>query len=161
MSYDLNIVVVGQENPASISFETGIELLDETKEALRYHDIWGFMTATHGMWYALGTFNDGDFSALYILDPDFDTPSDVSPYWVSDNLKSNLVPLRVRSEYRQDLEKILQILMARSPLKTLYFTARVQPGDDEIVSGTLSLEQFWELHDKKQILFNVCYILRD
>ncbi len=39
--------------------------------------------------------------------------------------------------------------------------ARMQPGEDEIVCGTLSLEQFWELHDKEQILMNVCYILKN
>lgn len=113
------------------------------------------------MWYYLGTNLDSGFSAFEILEPDFDMPSSVTPYWISNDLKSHMIPLRVRPEYQSDLNQILAHLIALSPVKILYLMARMQPGEDEIVCGTLSLEQFWELHDKEQILMNVCYILKN
>ena len=161
MSYELNILVVGQDNHTNIPFNTTIELLNESQDDLRYHDIWGFMTAREGMWYSLGTYNESGFSALRILDADFDIEYEAYPYWINDELKSNLVPMLVRAEYRRDLEEIVQTLITFSPLKTVYVMARMQGGDDEVVCGVLSRQQFWALHDENKILFNVCYILKD
>lgn len=165
MSYDLNILVLQQDKPLNLSFQSLIELKNETQEDLRYYEIWKYMTGNNGIWYCLGKEDDVMFSALPILEAKFGlNPTSISfPYWISSNedITSNLVPLSVLADYRDDFIKIVKEMIEHSPIKTILFLARMQGGDDEIVCGVLSFNDFWELHNEGKILFNVCYIIRN
>lgn len=164
MSYDLNILVLQGEKPVKLPFNSSIGLINETEQSLRYYDSWSYMTHTNGIWYCLGHGEDELFSALSILKAHFGSNREqvVVPNWISDeNVLSNLVPFSVITEYVEDLVRIIKHLINLSPIKTIMFLARFQSYDEEIVYGVLTFEQFWLLHQKNELLFNVCYIIRE
>lgn len=161
MSYDINLLVVGQKEPSIVADISSIKIISELTEQLRYYEIWRFMTRTEGIWYNIGIDLEGTFSALPLLNAEFDSKVHLIPYWIDGNedIKSNLVPLGIKPRYKKEVEKLLESLVNESPVQTVYFMARMQGGDDEVICGTLSLDDFWNLHDTGRILFNVCYII--
>ena len=164
MSYDLNVLVLQQEKPYNFTTKSSIVVKDESQEILRYHGIWTYMTQSKGVWYCLGKEDDEIFSALSIVNADFDSQgkNTLLPYWVASNedIISNLVPMTVSTKYKIDFVKIIKQMIEQSPIKTILLLARMQGGDDEIVCGVLSFKNFLDFLDEGKILFNVCYIIR-
>ena len=164
MSYDLNVLVLNQENASVLPFASEIQIVDEFQEILRYKEIWKYMTETRGVWYLLGIEEGGWFNAMSIIDADFNAclESRQMPYWVSDeDVKSNLNPLIAQEKYRHDFEKILSFLIQESPSKSIMFLARYQGGETEIICGVMKYLEFKKLLDERKILFNVCYIISE
>jgi hypothetical protein len=164
MSYDLNVVALNQERASVLPFASSIDIVDEFQEVLRYNEIWGYMTRMNGVWYSLGKDEDGWFNTLAIVDADFEESLEnrVTPYWVIDeDIRSNLTPLIVLSEYKDDFEKIIKFLIQESPVKTIMFLARYQGGEKEIVCGVIKYFEFKKLIDERKILFNICYIISE
>ena len=165
MSYDLVLLVVGQDKPTKINNMSDIKILDEFSNDLakRYHSIWPYMTGTNGVWYSLVCNDRGIYNAYSICDSDYEAkPESIPlPYWVkSSETIYNLTPLIIYDKYKENFRFIIGQLLDQSPTNTLMFLARYQGGEEEIVCGVLSLQDFWELLDERKILFNVCYIIR-
>lgn len=163
MSCDLNILVIDQEKPSTLPFQSTIEVIDESNEKLRYRASWRYMTSTKGSWYCLGHTDDPCFNAYSILEADLDTDikNRFLPYWVdNEKIRSNLIPCSIVKEYAEDFFRILSYLVEQSPVRTIMFLAKLQSNDEEIICGVLSLEQFCSLHNQGKILFNVCYLIR-
>lgn len=161
LSFDFNMVAVGQKKLSTFPDVTSIDIISEVTEQLRYYNIWSFMTQTDGIWYNVGLNQDGLFSALPLLNAEFDSDVQTYPYWIDENedIKSNLVPLMIKPEYREDFKKTIETLIKESPHRTIYLMARMQGGEKEVVCGVLSPDDFWKLHDNKKIFFNACYII--
>ncbi|MDD4754062.1 MAG: hypothetical protein PHT78_12620 [Desulfitobacteriaceae bacterium] len=164
MSYDLNVLVLKQKEPSNIPFTSTISIVNEFQDPLRYFDFWQYMTSTEGVWYCLG--HDRGlplFDALDILDAKYNMcEEEISyPYWVGDEIvRENLIPLKVFDKYRNDFIKIVEYLIKQSPINTIMIMARFQGGEEDVICGVLSFEEFLLLHDQDKILFNVCYIIR-
>jgi len=166
MSYDLNILCVNQSIATSLPFASSIELRSEFESSAcgRYNSIWCFMSSLNGVWYTLGREEDGWFNAMSIIDADFEKvlERNTVPLWIlDDDILSNLSPIIMCNEYRKDFEKIVYFLIQQSAIKTVLFLARYQGGETEIIEGVLQYEVFVRLLRQSQILFNVCYIIRD
>lgn len=158
MSFELNILVVQQEEPRNI--KSTIEIINEKQESIRYTNIWRFMSNTNGIMYTLGKEEDGLFTALPLIDTNFENPKHY-PYWIRDeDVLSNLTPLSLRTKYEKELVKILEQMIQMSPIKTIMFMTRYQGGDTEIVCGVISLKDFLDSLKEGKILFNVCYIIQ-
>lgn len=169
MSYDLKILVLNQSEPCKIPFNAKFELLNEidhNEYIARYHTIWPYMTQSRGIWYTIVRDKEKLWhGALHICDSDFEIEEKKIkiPYWVKDNDdKSNLTPLIINEEYSFDFIKTIEYLINQSPNKTILFLARYQGGEEEkeIICGILAINEFMELLNKKEILFNICYIIR-
>ena len=165
MSYEINVLVVGQNAPAKVPFETSICVLNECDnkpEIARYFEIWPFFMQTSGVLYSLGRMRYGDFfSALPICDSDFDHPlapnSDTS--WIPDEARECITPFIVFKDEICELERILSFLLDCSPQKLMMFHTRYQDGDTEIICGVMKKEQFFEKLERQELYFNVCYIV--
>lgn len=166
MSYDLNILCTNQDKVSKLPFTSSIELRNENDfpELGRYNSIWPFMCSLKGIWYSIGKDDDGWFNAMSLVDADFDKVVDRSdiPYWIfDDEVISNLRPLNVYDEYKNEFNNIIEFLIQQSPHNHIMFLARFQGGEKEIVHGVLKCEEFTELLSQSKILFNVCYIISD
>ena len=164
MSYDINVLVIGQESPSEMPNNTRIELINEFEEPLRYKDMWSFMSHSKGIWYCLGIMESEWFNSMSIVDADFDKEqADIQvPYWVEDeDVKSNLKPLIVNDKYKTEFSNIIRFLIKQSPTKTIMFLTRYQGGEKEIICGVISFEEFNLLLNKNEILFNTCYIINE
>ncbi|MCE5284538.1 MAG: hypothetical protein LLG02_01630 [Pelosinus sp.] len=164
MSYDLNVLVLNQENASVLPFSSEIQILNEFQEILRYKEIWKHMTGMRGVWYLLGVDDEDGFNAMPIIDADFNVclKNQQMPYWVLDeDVRSNLSPLIALEKYKHDFEKILNFLIQESPSKSIMFLARYQGGETEIVCGVIKYLEFKKLLDERKILFNVCYIISE
>lgn len=163
MSYDLNVLVLKQKEPSELPFFSSISVINEFQERLRYFEIWPYMTQTEGVWYCLGHDKGYPFfDALDILEAKFNDKIMSYPYWISDEIVlGNLIHLKIFDKYRNDFIKIIKYLIKQSPIKTIMLMARFQGGEEEVVCGVLSFEEFLLLHEQDKILFNVCYIIRD
>lgn len=162
MSYDLNVLIIGQDKPSLITLNSSIEIINEREQTLRYHDTWLYMKKTRGIWYCLGKYDDGIFNALPILEADFEADSNKLPIpdWIDDELKSNYKPMIVVKEYKEELFKIIKFMIEQSPIKTIMLLSRFQCYDQEIIYGVLNVNKFIELCCDGKILFNVCYLIR-
>ncbi|AZS14409.1 hypothetical protein [Paenibacillus lutimineralis] len=164
MSFDLEVLVVNQAVPLHLPFQSRIELLNEQDDrgVQRFKDKWKVMSHAKGVWYSLVKDDEGIQNAYLLCDSDFESSIDEVPvpFWVNnEDVLYNLTPLIIRPEFRDDFEKVLRYLLENSPIGTLMFLARYQGGDYELIQGTLTIEEFVEQLDKKNILFNVCYVL--
>lgn len=163
MSFELDILVFQQKRRSEIPSELPFQILTESKKRLSTSISWPFMSRIKGIWYTVGLDQDGFYSALPIIDTDFDTKvnAEFLPYWVmEDEVKSNLTRLSINSKYFNDFSKLIDFLIEESPEKTILFRTRYQGGDRETICGVLSLEEFWKLYSQSRLLFNTCYIVR-
>ncbi|WP_053956043.1 hypothetical protein [Inediibacterium massiliense] len=159
MSFDLNIVVVQQHK--AVKIDSIIDIISEEEEKLRYNKIWEYMSQASGVWYSLGKFENGFFSALPIIDTDFDKECKEKIFWIQDrDILENLTPIIIKDMFGEEFKKILKEMIEMSPSKTILFMARYQGGDTEIIQGVVPLNHFLISIEKNEILFNVCYIVK-
>ncbi len=156
MSFDLRILVLGQEKPSK--FDTRIEIFVEMQGKLR-NIVRPFLSEQNGVLYNLGTTQGLLFNAMELIDTEFEK-TDKIPVWIKDEgVQSNLSDLFFLDDYREDLINLLKQMINASPKKLIIFWARYQCGDEEIFSGTMTLTEFLEALDRGEILFNICYII--
>jgi hypothetical protein len=147
MSYDLEVLVVNQENPVTIPFFSSIEVLDEIddKMVLRLDETWKFMSKTKGIWYSLIKQDKEVQNAFSLCKSDFKVEPEKLPipFWINnENVIYHLTPLIINKEYIVEFEKILEFLVNQFPSNTIMFLPRYQGGDYEIIQGSLSLSEF-------------------
>lgn len=157
MSYDLKIMILGQDEPTD--FQSTIDIIDESQEPLRYQLIWKFMSSMKGVMYSLGKTDGFLFNAMLLIDSSFDSPKEY-PYWLKDEgVISNLTPICLQEEYEVELKRIINEMIQHSPINMIMFMARYQGGEKEVLCGTMRLGEFISLISEDKILFNVCYII--
>lgn len=165
MSYEINIISVGQTVPSSNDQAFNILVYNEVEhhEIQRYFKIWPLFSSTSGVLYSIGQNLHGFFSSFPICDSDFesDIAPDLIPEFLPLNVKHNMTPLIIYEQYYEDVERVIRMLIQDSPLKTILFQTRYQGGDYEVFYGVLTASQFFERLKEHTILFNVCYIVRD
>lgn len=165
MSYEINILVVGQDSPVELPFQTSICIkneYDNERTVGRYFEICPFFMQTKGTLYSLGRMYPGNFfSALSICDSDFSKPIilSASTSWIADEARECLTPFIVFREQIDELEKILSFLLDSSPQKQIMFHTRYQGGDTEIICGVIDKMRFFERLERQELYFNVCYIV--
>ena len=162
MSFELNIMVLHQETASPDSIEAPFKFYIESNEIRSLGYFWPFMSLNKGIWYEVGIEKNDFFSALPIIETDFEKVEDSDlPYWVDDeDVKENLTSFRMIEAYKNDLVRLIRNLLKQSPIKSIMLMSRYQGGDKEVICGVLSLDEFLELEAKGKILFNVCYIIR-
>lgn len=166
MSYEINIISVGQTTPSSGFQPSKILIRNETEhDERRYFKIWPLFSHMDGILYSLGQNWDGTsiFSAFPICDADFEAGAPIQrlPEFLPPDVKETLTPLIIYKEYYPEVERCIRMLVQDSPFKTIWFQTRYQGGDYKVICGTLTLSQFLERLKTRRILFNVCYIVRD
>src|SRR4051794_38436394 len=101
MPYDLNILVINQEKPVRLPFQSSIDIVNEIDDfdGKRYHTIYPFMTQTDGIWYSLIKDDDGVIYASFCnSDSEKDKMDIETPYWIKDtSIKNDLTPLLIDS----------------------------------------------------------------
>ena len=165
MSYEINILVVNQEHPVQLPFASSIILQNEVDNADfigRYWKIWPFFSATKGILYSLlQEWLDDDYYGAYpFCDSFFETEEvPVVPPWIPEDRLTDMTPLIIKEHAICDVKRILRYLLETSPNGFILFQSRYQGYDTEVIMGTISIRQFFEYLENKQIMFNVCYII--
>jgi len=165
MSYNLEIMVLGQKDAKVVPIKSKIKVYHEFEREnwkVRASDTWKFMSYQPGVWYSMGIIDEDDwFWAFDLLDTDFDKLINQDRYnWINDkDYLENITPLRVKKQYFADFKKILEYLIDLSPIKTIMMYARYQGGDEEIIQGPIPFEKYMEMLQKDEIPFNVCSII--
>ena len=182
MSFSLDVLVIDQEKPTKFPFLRSMDVQNEVDHADfigRFFNTWPFMANTNGIWYSLlkeypddeekvrngykgWIYKDG----FYLVDTitQKDTDPLLIPYWIDNqDVIDNLEPCTIKQEFMVKFEKILRLLIRKSPVKTIMFLATFQAYRDdpsyEIIQGKIKLDKFIEMMKENKILFNVCYIL--
>ncbi|MFD2386395.1 hypothetical protein [Enterococcus rivorum] len=119
------------------------------------------MSSVSGVWYTIGTDDDGTFWALQMVDTDFDKHLAVSAPWIKDEEElENFTPVIIKENYLNDFEQLLAEMLEVSPMNTIMILPRYQGGDTEIIQGTISLKEYIQLIKEEKIPFNVCTIVK-
>lgn len=164
MAYDIEIIAVNQTVPVYADFLTELSLFNEVddKNTMRYWGIWPFFSNTHGILYSLAAkYKDDIYFSFLICDGDFEAevPERLFPSWLSQDEKKNLTPLIIYPEYYEEFVKVIHFLIEKAPQKRIMFHTRYECESIEVVLGVIKESQFFDMLDKKEILFNVCYIV--
>lgn len=164
MSYEINIIAIGQKEPIKLNFTSKIILQNERDDYIvkRYAEIWPFFSNTDGVLYSLVMkMNEEYYSSFPMCDSDFET--EIQEYFLPACLmeenKENLTTFIVKEAYRREFIEILQYLLENSPQKRILFQTRYQGGDREIIVGVIKINKFLEMLKSKNVFFNVCYII--
>lgn len=164
MSFDINIMVLGRNENINVPFTKKVTVVNEYMNGFgRYYNMYEFMTMQNGTWCSIIKDLDAQKGAFGICDGYFEMREDMIkyPYWVNnEDTLYDLVPIKIFDEYFEEVKNILYYLADKSPLRKIMFLARMQGTDEEIVCGTINLDKFIDMIIKKQVLFNVCYILK-
>lgn len=168
MSYEINIISVGQTEPTSGYYPQGVELKNEVDdEGLvgRYSEIWPVFSSTKGILYSVGAEWDcgGVWDAFPLCDSDFahPLPRDSVPGFLPERASETLTPLLLFSRYLPGVEGVVRRLVRDSPRKTILFQTRYQGGDWELFYGALTVEEFIRRLREGRLLFNVCYLVAE
>lgn len=165
MSYELHVLVVGQTTPVMPPFPISFRIeneIDHPNKAGRYYDMWPFFMQTQGVMYSLGRLiADYFLSALTICDADFDQEfvPDANTDWIPPEAQECLHPLYIFENQFEELKRVLSFLLDSSPKKLMMFHTRYQGGDTEIICGSLERDVFFKKLQKRELYFNVCYIV--
>ena len=161
MPFDLNVLVVNQINP-TIFDNKQIKIENEIHDTYcgRFSEIWPFMTRMNGIWYSLVKEYKDYYSAHPIIAFNDEVENNSIPTWIkSDIIKDSLTPLIIRKEYIEEVKEIIRTLIVGSPVKTIMLLATYQCPDFQVIQGMMSLEQFEEMLEVGEVLFNTCYIV--
>lgn len=167
MSFELNILVVDQNEPTKFNTNYSIDVLNENDHpdlAGRFFRIWPIMCKTKGIWYSLGTEYKNSFNSIEFCSTKYDiSPNNLPiPLWITDEVvKESLTPLLIKDEFKKELKEIIELLIKESPIGTIMVLARYEGPDYEVIQGVYEIKRFWELLDEGKILFNTCHIVRD
>ena len=164
MSYDISVIAINQTVPVYINSISKIFLFNEkdNENAGRYWKIWPFFSNMKGVLYTLVAEDvDGFYCSFPICDGDFEAevPERLFPSWLSQDEKKNLTPLIIYPEYYEEFVKVIHFLIEKAPQKRIMFHTRYECESTEVVLGVIKESQFFDMLDKKEILFNVCYIV--
>jgi hypothetical protein len=65
---------------------------------------------------------------------------------------------RILSEYCEDIHRLLEIAIEKSPINKVYFLTDYQFGPEKvIVENIYTIGDFWELHNSEGLTFNTLY----
>jgi len=165
MPYSVEILVIKQENPSRIPFESRVKLEWEGGELgnLRLKKTWPMMSSLPGVWYNIVLKDQVYFNNTALLfDTDYDTVLNTDTYyWIKDNRRKECyTPFIVRDEFIGDVKKVLDFLIKESPIKTLMILPLYERGKIETIQGPILLTDYFELLFNNQIPFNVCSIVK-
>ena len=165
MSYEINILVVNQEFPVRVPFESSIILQNEVDNAdcfVRYHSVWPFLSSVKGILYTLvQEWFEDYYSSFPLCDSEFENQIDGNemPTWIEEEARQNMTALLIKESVVEDFKRIVRHLLYTSPNGLIVFHSRYEGGDREIIFGTMSIELFFELLEQKKIYFNTGYII--
>ncbi|MCQ4637792.1 hypothetical protein NE619_13740 [Anaerovorax odorimutans] len=163
MSYDLNILVLRQQEPIKVNGGK-IDIVNERQPdcSLRYMDSWDYVKMQEGIWYQLGTDDDGFWSAMGIIDANFSQAVSLEKQkGVAFRHKElELYPVIVNDEYKTDVEALLYKFVEASPIKMVLFLARLQGPEDDLIYGTVKTEEFTKMLEAGEVYFNTAYIIK-
>lgn len=164
MSYEINLIAIGQKSPVHLKSVNRVLLHNEIEhdEVNRYAEIWPFFSNTKGILYSLvEEINEGYYSSFTLCDSDFHVlvPEKMLPYWITEEAKEYLTPFIINDDLYEEVINIIGYVLECTPQKRILFQTRYQGGDNEIILGSVKLSKFKKMLKQKQILFNVCYIL--
>lgn len=165
MSFEINILSVGQKTPVFFLGRSGLMLRNERTcaDVRRYFKIWPVFSHTEGILYSADVEEKpGFYWSFPVCDSDSEAgpPRDL-PEWIPPETASNLTPLLIRDVYNGDLEAAVDLLIRTSPAGTVLFQTRYQDGDREVLSGTLKKTDFFRRLRTRRLLFNVCYAVTE
>lgn len=168
MSYEINIISVGQTEPTSEYCPQGVELKNEIADegfVSRYTELWPVFSGTEGILYSVGAEWDcgGVWNAFPLCDSEFERPlpRDSVPGFLPRRAADCLTPLILYPRYLPGVENIVRRLVQDSPRKTILFQSRYQGGDWELFYGALPVEEFLRRLREGRLLFNVCYLVAE
>ena len=124
----------------------------------RYWQYWKFITLTKGVWYNLLT-DANEFAGTKIC-KHLGWENNIKLEWFDDNAHDGVSPYEIEPEYLDSFKAILNHLIEKSPIKTVYVLACYQREvEKEIILGTFSVEEFFKLMSEKKVHANICYII--
>lgn len=164
MSYNIEIMVPNQTVPVHADFLKRINLFNEIDDenTKRYWKIWPFFSNTNGILYCLAAeYEEEIYFSFLICDGDFEAkvPQRLFPSWISKEEKENLTPLIIYDEYYDEFVKVIHFLIETAPQKRIMFHTRYECENAEIILGVIKEREFFAMLDKREILFNICYIV--
>ena len=172
MSYDLCCLVMGIEMKEDIVIPDVKQIIVQTEYlpnncSGRNTYEYPLMATQEGTWiHLLNPDPDRHYLGSFDLcSGNFEYPKEMIkyPYWVHDEdvKRYDLIPLIIYDEYIDEFTKIIRFLVEKSPIGKMFFLARLQAYNPEIVCGTIFIDDFFTMLLRNEILFNVCYILSD
>ena len=164
MSYEINILVVNQTQPVHLPFEPSFVLVNEIEHegCGRYFSSWPFYSCMHGVQYSLIEDEESIFlGAFPLCEVDFDyTFANPCPEWIPEEYaEQNFHPLIIKPSVYPDFIRVLKFLLESSPNGFLLFQTRYQGAERDTVFGTISLDDFIAMLDRREVMFNTCYII--
>lgn len=165
MSYEINILCVGQDKPLAKKELSNCFLFNEIENQGygRYSDRWPVFSRVQGILYSVVVGEGNGFyqafpmcDALFEREPDL---SDIPSFVPTLTIEDDLTPLFIKDKYMESMIEAIDLLLNASPVKTVLFQTRYQGRDNEVMVGTIPRTVFVEKLKQQKILFNVCYII--
>lgn len=133
-----------------------------------YFEKWPFLNNLNGILYHIytedqfGEFQCGD--GLFQFKYESEAMEAFLPYWYhqwedGEDLKNNLIPISIKKEFWDSFDKLVDLLLKKSPLKTILFLCCGQSLEREIIYGKISKKMFYGLLEDGHIATNICYII--
>lgn len=70
-----------------------------------------------------------------------------------------MTPLIIYPQYHDEFIKVVRYLIKMAPQKRILFHTSYQCDEIEVVMGVIKEKEFFDMLGKKEILFNVTYIV--
>lgn len=167
MAFNLEVLVVGQENKSDLINDTKIQVITESEEDILHESDREllkeeFIYNIKGVWHTLGIDNDGLLGTQGLLETNFDKPINQNHYeWLKNqDCLENITPIEVHEDYLDDMRTLLSILIELSPVKMILLLARYQGGDTEIIQGPIPFDLYMEMLQEQKIPFNVYSLIK-
>lgn len=166
MSYEIQLLCVGQDKPLANKKLSNCFLLNEVEDEGfgRYHTIWPVFSHVRGILYNVVIEDDSYYWSFPICDGLFEHELDLRdiPAFVPTLItEADLTPLFIKDAYMESVIEAIDLLLSASPVRTVLFQTRYQGYDHEVMVGTIPRTAFVERLKRQEILFNVCYIIAE
>lgn len=150
--------------------EFKIAIIEETKLESHRSLFYEFLNKQKGVIVHIGNpdfknYTEGPFLGNLLIDWDFEDATVHIPEvdinsTIIDTGANQLFGFKFLSEYKSDINKILEKALDNSPIKQVFFLTDIQFGPQKANKEIIyTLDDFWKRHDNEGLVFNTLYEL--
>ena len=162
--YDFWVFVVGQSEDINLIKNNKLQYGNLMCDICNYAGPNSFafpVCDSSGMYYNVTSLYEEEGGTIFIQEKSQNQEHYFCVPWKSEEEIQDVKPIKINSEYREELIQFLHDLVNQSPVKKMYVQIRRQGLERDNMIGMITVEQFGNMMAQDKLLGNMVYVIHE